>query len=267
MWWATIPALAIVVLALGCSGRNNAGSVPPLIIEKQGSFAIGGTVLTAPGSYRPFSKSPDGQTYHGDHAYVFYQVPESARQYPLVLWHGLGQFSKTWETTPDGREGYQTILLRRGYPVYVLDQPRRGRAGRATTDLTISPKPDEQYWFNFFRVGVWPDFYPGVQFSEDPEARDQYFRQMTPDTGPIDMEVNSSAVAALFDRIGPAVLVSHSHAGGMGWATVMKTSNIRAVACYEPGLGFVFPEGEVPPTHQERIRRHAGRRRPPRRIS
>jgi hypothetical protein len=47
-----------------------------------------------------------------DHAYVFYQIPVNARKFPLVLWHGFGQFSKTWETTPDGREGFQNILLR-----------------------------------------------------------------------------------------------------------------------------------------------------------
>jgi hypothetical protein len=49
---------------------------------------------------------------------VFYQLPAKARQLPLVMWHGIGQFSKTWETTPDGREGYQNIFLRRGFGVY-----------------------------------------------------------------------------------------------------------------------------------------------------
>ena len=42
----------------------------------------------------------------------------------------------------------------------------------------------------------------GVQFSRDPEAVNQYFRQMAPNTGPFDVEVTSAAVAALFDRIG-----------------------------------------------------------------
>jgi hypothetical protein len=63
--------------------------------------------------------TPEGQTFHGDHAYVFYQIPVKARKLPLVFWHGIGQFSKTWETTPDGREGYQNIFLRRGL-VYTL---------------------------------------------------------------------------------------------------------------------------------------------------
>lgn len=114
----------------------------PLKISKQGSFAIGGTVITNPGTFDPYNPTPAGQTFHGDHAYVFYQIPEKAREYPLVMWHGIGQFSKTWETTPDGREGFQNIFLRRRYPVYLIDQPRRGNAGRSTVAGTITPTPD-----------------------------------------------------------------------------------------------------------------------------
>lgn len=219
----------------------------PLVIQEQGSFAVGGTVVTNSGTFDPIKMSPEGQTLHGDHARVFYQVPVNARKLPLVMWHGFGQFSKTWETTPDGREGYQNIFLRRGFGVYVLDQPRRGNAGRSTQPATIKVDPDEQKWFGIFRLGIWPNFFPGVQFSKEPEALDQYFRQMTPDTGPIDIAVNSNAVAALFHKIGTGILVTHSHSGGMGWATVLKSDKIRAVVSYEPGSNFIFPEGELPP--------------------
>jgi hypothetical protein len=67
-----------------------------------------------------------------------------------------------------------------------------------------------------------------------------------PNTGPFDAEVRARAVAAMFDKIGPAVLVTHSQGGGPGWLTVMKTANVRAVVSYEPGSGFVFPAGELP---------------------
>ena len=233
------------ILLTACSTTSGSGK-NALRIQEQGSFAVGGTVVTAPGTFSHFSRAADGQTYHGDHAYVFYQVPEQSRKLPLVLWHGFGQFSKTWESTPDGREGYQNLFLRRDYSVYVIDQPRRGNAGRGTVGSTITPTPDEQFWFNMFRVGAWPDFYPGVQFSHDSEALNQYFRQMTPDTGPIDIKANAQAVTSLFDKIGPGVLVTHSHSGGMGWDAVMKSDKIKAVASYEPGSNFVFPEGEVP---------------------
>jgi hypothetical protein len=226
------------------SGNGKPG---PLIIQEQGSFAVGGTVVTNPGTFDPVKMSPEGQTFHGDHAYVFYQIPVNARKLPLVLWHGIGQFSKTWETTPDGREGYQNIFLRRGFGVYVIDQPRRGNAGRSTQPITLTPAPDEQEWFNFFRIGIWPNFFPGVQFSHDSEALNQYFRQMTPDTGPIDVNVTSDAVAALFNKIGPGILVTHSHSGGMGWRTAIKSRNVGAIVSYEPGSNFIFPNGEVPP--------------------
>ncbi len=49
-------------------------------------------------------------------------------------------------------------------------------------------------WFNQFRVGVWPDYFKGVQFSHDKEALNQYFRQMTPNTGPFDVNVISDAM-------------------------------------------------------------------------
>lgn len=220
----------------------------PLMIQEQGSFAVGGTVITNPGTFDPYKPTSDGATLHGDHVYVFYQVPVDARRLPLVLWHGAGQFSKTWETTPDGREGFQNIFLRRRFAVYLLDQPRRGNAGQSTVPFTFPATPDDQIWFGMFRFGVWPNYFPGVQFSRDPEALNQFFRSMTPNTGPFDAEVCSDAVSALFNKIGPAVLVTHSQGGGPGWLAAMKNPNVRAVISYEPGSGFVFPEGEVPPT-------------------
>ncbi len=240
--------IAAGIVASACATTSRNDKPEPLIVKQQGSFAVGGTVLTLPGTYDAMKQqAPDGQTFHGDHAYVFYQIPVNARKLPLVLWHGFGQFSKTWETTPDGREGYQNVFLRRGFAVYVIDQPRRGNAGRSTRPMTITPTPDEQTWFNIFRVGIWPNYFPGVQFSRDPEALNQYFRQMTPDTGPFDAEVISDAGSALFNKIGPGILVTHSQGGGPGWITAIKNRNVRAVVAYEPGSGFIFPNGEVPP--------------------
>ncbi|MGK6349903.1 alpha/beta hydrolase [Parapedobacter sp. DT-150] len=240
-----------LVLALSAIGVNDTfgqgrEKKEPLVIAEQGSFTVGGTVITNPGTYDPVKRTPEGQTFHGDHAYLFYQIPVNAKKLPLVFWHGIGQFSKTWETTPDGREGFQHIFLRRGFGVYLMDQPRRGNAGRSTVEGMIKPVPDEQEWFGTFRVGIWPDYFPGVQFSKDPETLNQYFRSMTPNVGPIDIDVNVSAVSALFSKIGSAILVTHSHSGGMGWLTAIKNPDVKAIVCYEPGSGFVFPEGEVP---------------------
>lgn len=241
----SVNQLVLLVAVIGLASCVTSGK-NPLRIQEQGSFSVGGTVITHPGTFDPYHQTPEGQTFHGDHAYVFYQIPVKARKFPLVMWHGIGQFSKTWETTPDGRDGFQNIFLRRRFPVYLIDQPRRGNAGRSTAEATILPTPDEQGWFGTFRIGIWPDYFEGVQFARDPETLNQYFRQMTPSIGPIDYEVNTEAVTALFTKIGPAILVSHSHSGGMGWITAIKNQQVKAIVSYEPGSGFVFPEGEVP---------------------
>ena len=247
--------MAVFFFTSAGAQETNKSKPEPLIIQEQGSFAVGGSVITAPGTfdpikqgaYNPAGTDPAGQTLHGDHAYVFYQVPVNARKLPLVFWHGHGQSAKTWETTPDGREGFQNIFLRRRFPVYLIDQPRRGRAARGTQPINITATPDEQLWFGIFRLGAWPDFYPGVQFSRDPEALNQFFRQMVPNTGPYDAQVNTDAVSALFNKIGPGILVTHSQSGGLGWLTAIKNRNVRAIVSYEPGFDFPFPEGDVPP--------------------
>lgn len=243
--------LSIAVLFIACSStKKNSGRT--LMIREQGSFAVGGNVITNPGifdpikdgAFNPANQSTAGQTVHGDHAYVFYQIPKDARKLPLVFWHGHGQSAQTWETTPDGREGYQNIFLRRRFPVYLIDQPRRGRASKSTKPINITMNPDEQLWFGIFRLGAWPGFYPGVQFSKDSTALNQFFRQMVPNAGPYDAQVNIDAVAALFDKIGKGILVTHSQSGGPGWRTVIKNSNIKAVVAFEPGGDYVFPESE-----------------------
>ena len=110
-----ITVLALSVgLCLPAGDATAKDKLPPLMIQEQGSFAAGGKVITTPGMFAPRTPTnPAGQTLHGDHAYVFYQIPVDAHKLPLVFLHGAGQFSKTWESTPDGREGFQNIFLRR----------------------------------------------------------------------------------------------------------------------------------------------------------
>ncbi len=208
---------------------------------------VGGTLITAPGRFDINSAlKSQGQTFHGDHAYVFYQIPVKAHRYPLVFLHGAGQSKKTWESTPDGREGFQNIFLRRGFGVYLLDQPRRGDAGRSSIEVTITPTPDEQFWFTQFRIGNYPNYFPGVQFPKDSAALEQFFRQMTPNTGNFDGAIVSDACSELFNKIGEGILVTHSQGGGPGWLTAIKNQKVKAVVAYEPYSGFVFPENELP---------------------
>lgn len=240
------------LLALaGCQNKNQqATDGNLLVISQQGSFAVGGTVKTNPGTFDNkafdnFTPVPEGQSYHGDHAYVFYQVPENARSHALVMLHGFGQSSRTWETTPDGREGFQNIFLRRGFPVYLVDQPRRGKAGRGMEQAVVNPTPDEQMWYDIFRIGQWPEFFEGSQFPQDAASIEQFFRQMTPNIGPGNDELVADAIDALFDRIGPGVLITHSAGGGPGWMAGIENPNVKAIVSYEPG-NYPFPENEMP---------------------
>ena len=91
----------------------------PIMIEKQ-----------AKKTFDPYHPEPDAMTLHGDHANIIYQIPAHAKDVSLMFLHGAGQSMRTWQTTPDGREGFQSVFLRKGYPVYLIDQPRRGDAGR-----------------------------------------------------------------------------------------------------------------------------------------
>lgn len=234
---------------------------PPLMVQEQGSFTAGGVVVTAPGEYDPSNfRRPDGQSTYADHAFVSYQVPVDARKLPLVFLHGGFQSSKTWESTPDGREGFQNIFLRRRFGVYLVDQPRRGKAGQSSLPIDLQPSFVNITYHMLFRLGNYPDFFPGVQFPQDAESLDQYFRQITPNTGPLDFEVVTDSMVALFDKIGPGILVTHSQGGSPGWMTAIKSDKVRAIISYEPGgTPFLFPEGEVPEPIQTSFGSRAGR--------
>lgn len=90
----TTKTLAAAVLALMLSTSAYAFE-KPVLLQDQGSFFAGGTTVTTPGSF-DFSNplNPQGQTLHGDHAYVFYQKPVNAHKLPLVFLHGAGQSKK-----------------------------------------------------------------------------------------------------------------------------------------------------------------------------
>ena len=83
----TILLCAAVLIPAGAIAQR-AKQQPPLAIQEQGSFAVGGKVITNAGTFNPKQPAPEGQTLHGDHAYVFYQIPVSRRKLPLVFLHG-----------------------------------------------------------------------------------------------------------------------------------------------------------------------------------
>lgn len=225
------------VLLPSLVSAQGASRPEPLVIARQGSFTVGGTVTT----------NAQGLQRHSDHGYVFYQQPVSPHPYPVVFLHGIYQSNSTWESTPDGREGFQSMFLRKGFTTYNMTHPRRGNAGRASVSGTLELAFDEESWFTKWRLGVYPTYFENTQFPQDKESLNQFLRQITPDTAPLDFEVNTDAIATLFDKVGDAVLVAHSQGVMHAWKTIPKTTHIKAMVGLEGGGFFSFPDDEPLP--------------------
>ena len=224
----------------------SAGAMKPVTIIDQGSFMVGGKTMTAPGTYvdnEPINFA--GETLHGDAAYVAYQVPKKHKHNGIVFLHGYGQSGKSWETTPDGRDGFQNIFFKKGWTTYIVDEPRRGRGGNSTVPANLTATPQDQLWFNNFRMGQNNTLYDNVTFPKGEEALEQFYKQMVPDTGKFDVDVVADAMDALFDKIGDGILVTHSAGGGPGWSTAIRNPHVKGVIALEPGT-FPFPKAEAP---------------------
>lgn len=239
-------------------GTDALANDAPIVLKTQGGFAVGGTTVQHSGTFSEENfLSEDGQAAYGDHAYVFYQIPVNAKRYPLIFQHGGAQSKRTWETTPDGRDGFQNIFLRKGYSVYLLDQPRSGEAS-----LSTKPKAADEAWgsnpmygdhtlYMLSRVGHYPNGKPevlkGSQFPSDAESYNQFQRGWNIASGALDNDVNADAIAALLEKTGESVLVTHSMGGTIGWRVPFRTDKVKAIVAFEPGgTPFLFPENEMP---------------------
>lgn len=243
----------------GADSAENQGSLTEkedvLVIAKQGMFSAGGTVVESDGTFdvSNYYTSREGSTSHVDHANVLYQIPENDTGLPMVFLHGYGQSRMGWMTTPDGREDWSDMFLKKGHGVFLIDQPRRGEAGQTSVAGTISTEPSDQTWYTQFRIGTYLDgkftYNENSQFPQGEEVLDQFFRQMTPDTAMdsangdqnIDMTVVAKAVAATIDEVyektgKDSILVTHSQGGMPGWETARYTDHIAAIVAIEPGV-------------------------------
>lgn len=225
----------------------------PVALDRWGSFHVGGREVVISGQpVREVTFSPGGVparvdpngTYLMGAMYAQYMIPAAPRgQAPMLFWHGGGLSGVSWETTPDGREGWQHFFLRRGWPVYVSDAVERGRAGwtmipeqtGGTHVLLTTDNPFER-----FRIGAGPGSYargetlPGNQFPSDRASYTNFMRQIVPRFTTTD-ELTLEAYLALLDRVGPSVVVAHSQAGLFGWrAAQERPDKVRALVLIEP---------------------------------
>lgn len=226
---------------------ETAVSSDSLVLKEQGMFSAGGTVITSDGTFdvSNYYTSREGSTSHVDHANVFYQIPKEDTGFPMVFLHGYGQSRMGWMTTPDGREGWSDMFLKKGHSVFLIDQPRRGEAGQTSVAGTFNAETADQTWYTQFRIGTFLDgeftYNENSQFPKGEEALDQFFRQMTPDTGDFDMTVIAQAVAATIDEAyektgKDSILVTHSQGGMPGWEAARYTDHIAGIVAIEPGI-------------------------------
>jgi len=156
--------------------------------------------------------------------------------------------SKTWETTPDGRMGWDEYFVRRDRPVYLADQVSRARSGFDASTINAvkagTAQPSElpniiwanhQIAWTVFRFGpAYGTAFPDGQFPV--EAVDELYKQMIPDLNAQLPSPNPTwtNMAALAVRLKGAILMGHSESGFFPQqAALLDASGIRGLISIE----------------------------------
>jgi hypothetical protein len=240
--------LAALALA-GCA--SNA----PIALKDMGSFHIGGRevsisgkpvkeVLFSPGGV-PARVDPNG-VYQVEQMYVQYFIPANQRgSLPLLMWHGGGLTGVTYETTPDGREGWLNYFVKQGWAVYNSDAVERGRSGWAMYPDVFAGEPvflTKENPFERFRIGQGAGSYnkdvarmrpmPGGQFPL--EGYDNFTKQVVPRWTTTD-QATLAAYLELVDKVCPCVVLIHSQAGLFGTLVAeARPDKVKALVLVEP---------------------------------
>jgi hypothetical protein len=239
-------AVLILIAAVAMSAAE------PLILESQGSFFVGGETK----NYTPPPSPGRGPAGPGDvtikQMSVQYQKPvvRGTAHLPVVMVHGCCLSSKTWETTPDGRMGWNEYFVRKGRPVYMADQVSRARSGFDGTiinDVRAGKTPpgklpnvlmaSHQTSWTLFRFG--PEFnqaFPDEQFPV--KAADELYKQMIPDLNALLPSPNPTwkNMAALGVQLNGAVLMGHSESGFYPEeAAMIDPAGVRGIISIEMG--------------------------------
>src|SRR4051812_17265081 len=231
----------------------------PITLKDLGSFHVGGRyveisgkpvkdVVFTPGGV-PAKVDPNG-TYLTGQMYVQYFIPQNQRgTLPLLLWHGGNLTGVTYETTPDGREGWLNWFLRKGWPVYNSDAVERGRSGWSMFPDIFKSEPiflTTGNGYERFRIGEGVGSFnqaptkrrqlPGSQFPA--EGYDAWVKQVVPRWTTTDPETIDAYIAEV-DRVCPCVILFHSQAGQFGFKVAQaRPEKVKALVAVEPaGIG------------------------------
>jgi len=228
----------VLILALGLApGRVTAQTKTPeaLSIAREGYLFAGGK----------YSNVGNGQAMSGQ-LYAEFQIPTKlTHPWPIVMIHGGSQSGTNFTGTPDGREGWAQFFLREGYAVYVVDQPGRGRAayeadlyGPATQ---VNLENTQRRFVAPERYKLWPQAHlhtqwPGQGAPGDP-VFDQFYASQIPSIQnfTLQQELNRDAILALLEKMGPAILLTHSQSGAFGWPVAdARPDLVKAIVAVEP---------------------------------
>ena len=180
------------------------------------------------------------------HMYVEYMIPQRQRHpYPIVMVHGGSQTGTNFTGTPDGREGWAQYFVRRGYAVYVVDQVARGRSAHWSQlhGAVQPPRFDfaEQRFIAPERFKLWPQAHLHTQWPGTGQAGRSLSISSTPRSFPRSQDFpgsrssNRDALVALLDKIGPAILLTHSQSGAFGWPVAdARPDLVKALVAAEP---------------------------------
>lgn len=228
----TLTAAATVALT-GCATSKSADMSSPA--AQRTFFYAGGTYTGEAGK-----EIMKGQMY------VEKLVPQQVKQpFPLVLIHGAAQTATNWMMTPDGRMGWADYFLNQGYVVYMVDQPARGRSAwhpEVNGKLRMFTAAQLETLFTASaELGKWPQAklhtqWPGSGRRGDPTFDAFYATQLESLASDVEtQELAQKAGAALLDKIGPAVLLTHSQSGLLGWVIAeSRPQLIKAIVAIEP---------------------------------
>jgi pimeloyl-ACP methyl ester carboxylesterase len=247
--------VAAAVIGFGVTRAAQADDDPPLSLARDGFFYVGGKPTTV-----------NGKTYIVGQMYVEMRIPaKQTHPYPIVMVHGGTRSGTTYTGTPDGRESWAQYFARRGYAVYVVDQPGRGRSGYVADAYGPQRLADgESAQRRYLRQEdhkLWPQAHlhtqcPGTGAPDDPVTI-QMTGSFLPEIASFNRQqfLNRDALVALLDKIGPAIVLTHSQAGAFGWPVAdARPDLVKAIVAVEPngppvrGVQFVgapdwFKEG------------------------
>jgi len=259
-----IAAAACALVVGSGAGIAAAASIGgPLNLADEGMFFVNGKPATSrhPG-ISPAGPVPPG-TVTVNQMYVHYRIPANrTSDIPIVLVHGGGLSGMSYETTPDGREGWATYFARKAHAVYVVDTPGRGRSGfnatainEAKAEGSVAGLPAsvlmvtaELAW-PLFRFGpsrgtAFPDTqFPVEAFAAFASQGVPFAEAMLEGGG---MGTAPQALAALLDDIGPAIVVVHSLAGPFADALVgLRPALVKAVVNIEGAQSVVPTDAQI----------------------